>query len=110
MEAYLERFNQTTHELIGDLRAVYPALNGKLDDFLEIYPCNNGNRAYMNYFLENVAPNVDLIVSKNNELFDKTKVLSGIDLKFIQINFPIALNLSKTFCVCGASFSSSVKS
>lgn len=83
MEAYLERFNQTTHELIGDLRTVYPVLNGQLDDFLEIYPCNNGNRSYMNYFLENVAPNVDLIVAKNNELFDKIKVLSDIDLKFI---------------------------
>jgi hypothetical protein len=83
MENYLERFNQTTLELIGDLKTVYPTMENSLNSFLEIYTCQNGNRAYMNYFLENVSPYVDLIVSKNIELFDKTNVLSDINIKFI---------------------------
>jgi len=86
METYLERFNKTTHEFIGDLKTVYPSMNNSLDNFLEVYPCENSNRAYMNYFLENVTGHVDLIVSKNIELFDKTQVLSGIDIKFIFVD------------------------
>jgi hypothetical protein len=86
MENYLERFNQTTLELIGDLKAVYPNMENSLNSFLEIYTCQNGNRAYMNYFLEHVSPHVDLIVSKNIELFDKTNILSDINIKFIFID------------------------
>ena len=52
MENYLERFNQTTLELIGDLKALYPNMESSLNSFLEIYTCQNGNQAYMNYFLE----------------------------------------------------------
>jgi len=83
MENYLEKFNQTTLEFIGDLKSVYPTMENSLNSFLEIYTCQNGNRAYMNYFLENVSPNVDLIVSKNIELFDKKDILDGINIKFI---------------------------
>jgi len=83
MENYLEKFNQTTLEFIGDLKSVYPTMENSLNSFLEIYTCENGNRAYMNYFLENVSPNVDLIVSKNIELFDKKEILDGINIKFI---------------------------
>lgn len=83
MENYLEKFNQTTLEFIGDLKSVYPTMENSLNSFLEIYTCENGNRAYMNYFLENVSPNVDLIVSKNIELFDKKDILDGINIKFI---------------------------
>ena len=84
MENYLERFNQTALELIGDMRTVYPALNSQLDKFVAIFPCNNSE--YITYFLENVSPHADLIVVRNIELFDKTKVLQDIDLKFIFVD------------------------
>ena len=81
MDNFLERFNQTALELIGDIRTVYPSLNSQLDTFIANFPCNN--QAYITYFLENVSPHADLIAVRNIELFDKTKILQDIDLKFI---------------------------
>jgi hypothetical protein len=82
MDNFLDKFNNTTRELIGDLRAVYPSLNESLDQFLELFPCTNN--AYMLYFIENVsAHHADLIAEKNIELFDKTQVLKGVEIKFI---------------------------
>jgi hypothetical protein len=81
MDNFLERFNQTALELIGDIRTVYPSLNSQLDTFIANFPCTN--QSYITYFLENVSPHADLIAVRNIELFDKTKVLQDIDLKFI---------------------------
>ena len=81
MDNFLDKFNNTTRELIGDLRAVYPSLNESLDHFLEKYPCTDN--AYMIYFIENIGKYGDLVAEKNIELFDKTEVLKGVEIKFI---------------------------
>jgi len=91
MDNFLDKFNNTTRELIGDLRAVYPSLNESLDQFVESFPCTNN--AYMLYFIENVsAHHADLIAEKNIELFDKTQVLKGVEIKFIFVEQESAPN------------------
>ncbi len=81
MDNFLDKFNNTTRELIGDLRAVYPSLNESLDQFLEQYPCTDNG--YMIYFIDNIGKYGDLVAEKNNELFDKTELLKGVEIKFI---------------------------
>jgi hypothetical protein len=81
MDNFLDKFNNTARELIGDLRAVYPSLNESLDLFLEQYPCTDN--AYMIYFIETIGKYGDLVAEKNDELFDKAEVLKGVEIKFI---------------------------
>jgi hypothetical protein len=90
MDNFLDKFNNTARELIGDLRAVYPSLNESLDQFLEQYPCTDN--AYMIYFIENIGKYGDLVAEKNNELFDKTEVLKGVEIKFIFVEPESAAN------------------
>lgn len=90
MDNFLDKFNNTARELISDLRAVYPSLNESLDQFLEQYPCTDN--AYMIYFIENIGKYGDLVAEKNNELFDKTEVLKGVEIKFIFVEPESAAN------------------